>query len=278
MVSEWLRALRDLVLAPACLLCGDEPIADLGLGAACRARLELLDPRAPSCARCGRPNPVPYDGGVCADCASRPPPFACAASAARYGGAAREALLAFKLRHDVAAGWLLDELLDRAVDALGVEGRVAGAVVPVPSHPSRRRERGFAPVSELARSLANRKGLPMRKGWLVRVRAGAPQGVSATRSRRENVRDAFGFGGRCGLVAPRSPRGIGILLVDDVFTSGSTARECARALRGAGAREVRVVTVARGGLGPGAVLDAGRERARSGSLKERETGEGCLEA
>jgi len=243
-----LASLVDLCLPPLCLLCAaEEATGELGLGPACVARLERLDPRAPACRRCGRPNPAPYPAGACPDCAARPPAFARAASAARYDGAVRELLLAWKLRRDPGAALVLGRLLADAASRLA--GRF-DAIVPVPSHPTREREKGFAPLRELANVLAEGLGSPLRARWLVRVRASPPQGAATTLSRRANVAGAFAYGRRS-WISPRDPKHAKILLVDDVFTSGSTARECARALRRAGAREVDVATIGRGGIGPG---------------------------
>jgi predicted amidophosphoribosyltransferase len=136
-------------------------------------------------------------------------------------------------------------MLDREVDV----------VVPVPSHPRRERGRPYSAVGLLAREAARRWRLPCREGWLRRIEHRRPQGSIETRSRAENVRGAFAFAGARGLWQPRCPAGLRVLLIDDVYTSGSTVRECARCLRRAGAREVFVATVARGALGSGAVLD-----------------------
>jgi ComF family protein len=241
----------DLVYPPACVLCGAEPAGEFSLGASCRASLELLPLRGPACQRCGRPNPTPYASGLCNTCQRGPAPFARAASAARYGGAARELLLRYKLSSQVYLATSLGDLLDRARVMLD---RDVDVVVPVPSHPRRERGRPYSAVGLLAREAARRWRLPCREGWLRRIEHRQPQGSLETRSRFENVKGAFAFVGARGLWQPRSPAGLRVLLVDDVYTSGSTARECARLLRRAGAREVFVATVARGALGSDAVL------------------------
>ena len=119
----------------------------------------------------------------------------------------------------------------RAADLL--EG--ASCVIPVPLHPSRRRQRGFNQAADLARHL----GLPVSHA-LRRVRATATQtGLPAAR-RHRNVRDAF--------ATTRSARGLDgavVVLVDDVCTTGATLEACARSLKEAGVAEVRAVTAAR---------------------------------
>jgi len=142
----------------------------------------------------------------------------------------------FRARRRVAAR--LAELLLAAPD---VRATLDGAhvLVPVPLHPRRRRERGFNQSALLARALAGPTGLRVAEDALARREDTPPQtGLSAAR-RRANVARAF--------VVRRRPAVSGriVVLVDDVLTTGATARACARALTQAGAAEVRLVTAAR---------------------------------
>lgn len=116
-------------------------------------------------------------------------------------------------------------------------------LVPVPLHRSRLRFRHFNQAAEIARPLAKLSGLPMIEA-LVRIRATTTQ-TSLTRAQRlANLRGAFAIG-RVGRTLLDSPPP-GVVLVDDVFTTGSTADACAKALAKAGIRDVVVVTVMRG--------------------------------
>jgi ComF family protein len=113
------------------------------------------------------------------------------------------------------------------------EAIAVDVVLPVPLHPRRRRQRGFNQSELLARILAERIGLDLDTRSLIRSRNTPQQTRAHNRDQREqNLRDAF----RC-----RRPDSIAarrILLVDDVLTTGATARECARTLKAAGAAEV----------------------------------------
>jgi ComF family protein len=112
-------------------------------------------------------------------------------------------------------------------------------LVPVPLHPRRLRERGFNQAALIARELGRRAGRPCAEGVLVRRKDTSPQTGLTAAERRRNVAGAFAVRHR-GQVA-----GHVVTLVDDVLTTGATARTCARTLRDSGAREVRLLSVAR---------------------------------
>jgi ComF family protein len=119
-------------------------------------------------------------------------------------------------------------------------GREPGIILPVPLHPARRRARGFNQAHEIARPIASRIGAPLRVDACCRVvDTPAQAGLSAER-RYRNLQDAFRVDS--GLVQDER-----LALVDDVFTTGSTARALAEALLRAGAQKVEVWAVARGG-------------------------------
>lgn len=206
---------------------------------------------APPCASCGQPLPNPTDGIVCGACwrAARtlaPPffvPYVSAAEAAGvYDGALREIVHAFKYGGRTSlARPLASLLLERCGNVLAG----ADAVVPVPLHPSRERQRGFNQADLLARALP----FP-RANILERVRATPSQTDLPADKRRVNVREAFAMTRgeshfprslyKKSVTVPLTP-----VLVDDVATTGATLSECARVLKEAGASEVRAVTIAR---------------------------------
>ena len=112
--------------------------------------------------------------------------------------------------------------------------------MPVPLHRSRQMERQFNQAEEIARSIAIETGLPVSR-LLKRVRRTETQTRLSRRQRMENLRGAFMLREPFpGIVPP------GFLLVDDVFTTGSTVDECAKVLRKAGASRIAVLTVMRG--------------------------------
>jgi ComF family protein len=140
-------------------------------------------------------------------------------------------------------------MVDRLSEPLGALGRRIDVIAPVPLHWFRRLRRGFNQSARLAAILGLAAGTAVDPWLMRRVRYTRPQALLPHDRRAQNVQGAFG------LRRGASVRGMGILLVDDVVTTGHTIDECARVLRRAGAREVWVASFARAGLGPG--LSAG---------------------
>ena len=118
------------------------------------------------------------------------------------------------------------------------QARTPDVIVPVPLHHRRLLWRGFNQSLEISRSLSKRLDRPVLKNGLTRIRNTPPQTRLGLRERRVNIKDAF-------LADTGQIRGRRVLLVDDVYTTGSTLRECARTLRRAGAFGVDVLVLAR---------------------------------
>jgi predicted amidophosphoribosyltransferase len=143
--------------------------------------------------------------------------------------------------------------LGRSVQAAGLDLDLT-AIVPVPSHPLAQLRRGFNPATELARPVSTRLGVPIRSGYL-RRRLTRP-GRTARRGpagRFAEARDAF-------LAAGRIPENSRLLLVDDVLTTGATARACLEALRNSGAAIVSLAVWARTPKRDPRALPIGRPR------------------
>lgn len=206
----------------------------------CRACLSGLRPgRRIACPRCGLFVQAAGPPDLCSSCARNPPPFSRHRSAGLYEGRLKEVILLFKYRDGEALG---RDLARFAWEALGGDEdlwRGAETVIPVPLHPRRKRRRGFNQAAVLARRLAAEAGKPFQDGLLARRMDIPSQAGLNAATRRRNVAGAFR------VRRPKMAAGGAFLLVDDVYTTGSTAAECCRALLRAGARDVKVLTLAR---------------------------------
>lgn len=116
-------------------------------------------------------------------------------------------------------------------------------LVPVPLHPARQRERYFNQAAEIARTVSAATGLPVLPA-LKRIRKTETQTHFGRAQRLANLKGAFALSRTGTRFAAGKPPGA--VVIDDVFTTGSTVHECARVLRRGGVQKVIVVTVMRG--------------------------------
>ncbi len=227
----------NAVLPPRCLACGAIVDTPGRLCGPCWRELDFI--RAPQCAVCGLPFEI--DTGpdaLCGSCAAERPPFDRARAALRYGGVARDLVLAFKHGDRTYAAPGLARLM---VDTAGELLASTDVCVPVPLHRWRLARRRFNQAALLAQSIALASGIRAVPAALTRVRQTPSQGGLSRQARERNVHGAF----RSNPAAAKSVSGLSVLLVDDVFTTGATVAECSRVLRRAGVRSVNVLTLAR---------------------------------
>lgn len=232
------EALLSLFFPPHCVMCGADTLGGVHVCEKCADSARRIE--APFCRQCSRP----FDGAItstftCSNCGERKFHFDCAVAPYLSRDVVRECIHKFKyegqfhLRHQLAT-WAAAGLDDERIRAQPFD-----AFVPVPLHAARKREREFNQAEVLARLLARRAGVPVRNA-IERVRYTTTQTLLDRHERMENLRGAFR------VRHPAAVQNRHFILVDDVFTTGSTVEECARVLREAGAASVRALTVARG--------------------------------
>jgi ComF family protein len=242
------NALERLLLPAECLLCHSllpAREADGIVCAVCRHRWRPVRP--PWCVRCGQPEP---HFGPCRLCAGWPTALSAVRSAVWLGDGARDAVHALKYR---ALPRIADDLADAMarVTLPPGDGAPPRVLVPIPLAPRRQRERGYNQSEALAAALGRRWRVPVARGLLERVRETATQTTLTPETRLANVAGAF-------RARTRVPRGLTpgwqpgvnkpwpvLVLVDDVFTTGATLAEAARAFESAGAREIQGITFGR---------------------------------
>lgn len=226
----------DLIMPPLCLACHRPLAAHNAICARCWAEIDFI--RAPLCDCLGIP--LPFDIGgpmISAAAAADPPDYDRARAVARFDGVMRELVhdLKFRDRHDgrrLFGQWLVDAGGELLADA--------DIVVPVPLTRTRLAGRRFNQSAILAQEVAQLSRRRYEPLALLRRRRTRPQVGLSRAQRRDNVAGAFAIadGKRQELASAK------VVLVDDVITTGATARACARVLKRAGAARVDVLALA----------------------------------
>ena len=187
----------------------------------------------PLCPRCGRPQP---SGILCLSCVSWQAEIDGIRSPFRFDGVMRQVIHQFKYKNIRALAAPLAQMLN---DYLIINPLPVEALVPVPLHRKRLRERGYNQSSLLAKELGKLTNLPVVDDCLIRQRPTQPQArTSNVDERQSNVADAFAC-------CNQRLRDKQVLLIDDVSTSGATLNACAAALKAAGANSVWGLVLAR---------------------------------
>lgn len=232
-----LETLRDLFYPPHCVGCGGA-IAEKWFCAKCAEDVTPVE--APRCETCSEPFSGEIGGEfVCTNCRGRAFHFTHAVGVMRSRGVVRELIHRFKYNGEVWLAEPLEEFLEQGLADERLAGEKIDAIVPVPLHSLRKREREFNQAEILGKSLSRRNKIAYSEA-LERTRYTTTQTRMDREGRMQNLRDAFRLRQNAGV------QGKQLLLVDDVFTTGSTLDECARVLLKGGAKSVRALTVARG--------------------------------
>ena len=179
---------------------------------------------------------------ICPMCRRVRPRFDFAISYGSYDGALRRLLHLLKYEQLRPAADALGGKLAEAITKQGITSDSPVLIVPVPLHKSKQRQRGFNQTELLAKSALKQldgSRFELHTGNLRRVRPTVSQTGLTRHQRRENMRGAFV------VTSPHRVRDRAVLIVDDVYTTGTTLNECARVLRAGGAKQVIVATVAR---------------------------------
>jgi ComF family protein len=236
LVSRLAQAALDTLYPPTCLACRAATDSHGALCPACWRAMRFIE--RPFCERLGTPFEQDLGQGIISpQAAADPPVFARARAVVRFeDGPART--LAHRLKYSdraelarPIARWMARAGADVLVDA--------DLLAPVPLHPLRLWRRRFNQAAALAAEISRQTGKPCDLTALRRVKATRSQ-IGLTRAQRaENVQGAF----RAAAGAPL--RGLNVVLIDDVLTSGATANAASRALLRAGAKRVDVLVFAR---------------------------------
>jgi len=249
-IKGLLRQASRLLLPLHCATC-EQPLTDDPTPFFCRRCWGLIRPlQGPSCPRCHRPFASPSatlhsPTHECHDCRTRDPHYTQVWAVYAYCSPLQDAIALFKYRGKVALAHSLGALLAQALpDNLTID-----LLMPIPLHANRLRQREFNQSLLLADRIRPVLKKPVSFRNLVRIVDTDAQITLPRSARLQNLRKAFA------LRAPQDIVGKRILLIDDVFTTGTTANECAKTLIEAGAADVAVLALARS-VDAGTVPDA----------------------
>ena len=225
----------DLILPPRCPLSGEMVDSQGMISAKAWGELDFI--AEPYCQICG----IPFDfesGNTCMDCLDNPAPFISARSALIYNDASRDLILGFKhgdKTHMVRSfvPWL------QKSGANMLEG--ADYIIPVPLHRWRLLARRYNQAALMGEALSCTLGIEHLPMALQRTRSTPSQGHLGTDERAKNVKKAFAVNEKYkDLLKDKK-----VILIDDVYTTGATVKECSRVLIKFGVREVHILTLAR---------------------------------
>jgi ComF family protein len=230
------EAMKDLLFPPHCLGCKrrlDSSLPPL-FCSDCGAGLTFI--HSPCCPCCG----IPFISGadhLCGDCLTGQHAFDLARSLLYYRPPASDLIRSLKFSGNLSGIATFRALITHAnlLEAFADPD----IILPVPLHARRLRERGFNQALVIAKGCLPDWKDKIETGLLLRHRLTTPQSLLSGKERRSNLKNVFY------LADPGRVAGAKVLLVDDVYTTGSTVNECSRILRGAGAERIEVITLAR---------------------------------
>lgn len=192
-----------------------------------------------TCGKCGKILSESWQMDLCHDCMEIPHTFEKGFACVEYGMYEKLLLRDYKYHGKAYYGEKLAELM---TDRFALEELEVDCIVPVPMHKKKEQKRGYNQAALLSRGMARRMGKKWAGDILLRSRQTSPMNNLSPHERRENVRDAFTLNPKkCKLIENKT-----LLLVDDIFTTGSTLDECSKVLLEQGARRVYAICFAAG--------------------------------
>lgn len=240
-LNNLIRGIIDLAYPENCLICKNKITprvsTDRFVCAACWANIRINHP--PFCHKCGRSLTRQESvKNLCVKCVKYPLAFDRAFSPCAYEGVIRELIHMFKYNSKDYLGPLLSGIMNDFIKEYNLPMRIFDAILPIPLHKTRQREREFNQSFILSQYISREFNIPVTEKLLLRTRNTRTQTELKDTDRFQNICESFAIDGRGHL------KGKNLLLVDDVFTTGATCSEAARTLKQAGANIVYCITLA----------------------------------
>jgi ComF family protein len=201
------------------------------------------------CGQCGERLPENYllahsfTANHCGSCITRPPPFQRTVFAHRYNGPVAELIQQLKFAEALILSRLPAEMIIDRIRTHHSDLSLPDALIPVPLHPQRLKQRGFNQSLEIVRHIGKELGIPVYKHLLIRTRATPKQSGLNRKARERNIKGAFKLEPKNRRVPELADKHIAI--VDDVITTGSTVREATKVLKRGRRVKITVIAVAK---------------------------------
>ncbi|MEW6455952.1 MAG: ComF family protein [Acidobacteriota bacterium] len=235
---NFLNLIEILVYPSKCKIC-NSPLGNYYEKAICNNCYQNLKPfRGPCCILCGKPFRAPYSFHFCSDCLKEKPPFKIHRSAGLYDGTLKELILLFKFRKIKSLGGKLALFLYNSTK-IDINFSEIDFIIPVPLHKKRLKERGFNQSELISKEINRMVNKKILNDVLVKRKNTIPQTLIDFNERKRNIHGAFQ------LKNAEVIKDKNILLVDDVYTTGSTIFECAKTLLKGNPKSISIITLAR---------------------------------
>lgn len=227
------KSVLDMVMPPVCYVCGKSCSAQYGLCDDCISGINHII--SPYCSKCG--TRVRKNETLCPECTGKDSYIDRGWSCCYYKDTIKDCIHLFKYSGYTGLSDIFSSIMNNFVSKNVLDS--VDTIVPVPIHPSKKRERSYNQSEILAKALSKNQRIPIDKDNLIKIKWTRPQSELDKKKREKNITDTF-F-----VIDKNVFRGKNVLLVDDVYTTGSTINECAKMLVESGASKVYSLTLAR---------------------------------
>jgi len=235
-MKNYLKLLVNIILPPRCPICGRVVSSEGSLCIECFEKIDFIS--NPYCECCGKPL---YSSNIqsvyCLQCLQHKPPFRFCRSAIEYTTFSKQLILDFKFTDHLENKTLLAKWMFMAGQDIFRNG--VDLIIPVPLYYTRLLKRTYNQSAVLCAELSKLSGIAADYTVLKKTKQTKLQTDCNAKQRKRNLKGAFS------VIHPEHIKGKRVVLVDDVFTTGSTLTECAKTLKRSGAKSVDALTTAR---------------------------------
>ena len=233
MFRDYLKVIKDLLFPCFCLCC-EKKISQGYLCKKCKEGITFLSP--PRCCYCLKPLNI-NSLGSCQECSKKIYPYQRLISATAYKGPMPGLIHLFKYKNCDYLDGFLSSLIIKHLSKIGFNPNRYQLIIPVPLHKDKLKIRGYNQAGLLSKLLSNYFKIPFRDDIIINMNIRPSQTKLPKQKREKNVRGVF--------MVREDLQNKNIILVDDIFTTGSTASACSKALEEKGAKNITVITLSK---------------------------------